>query len=73
MSIFRDPGPGVGPFVNQSDIKPGSDLMGLAPIGIRWEAKMGPKGKIKPAGDCPRSEFVLTHAMHNGQWHEVKS
>jgi hypothetical protein len=63
---------GEGPFVTRADIKSGTLLMGMAPIGIRWEAKMMPNGRIKPDGNCPPSEFSLTHALINRIWHEVR-
>ena len=63
--------PGDGPFLKREEIKPGARLCGLAPIGIQWWGKMGPKGIVRPDGDCPASEFALTHAIHDNRWHEV--
>lgn len=65
------PEPGKGPFVQRSAIPIGTELMGMAPIGVRWRAKMTSSGP-KPEGNCPRGEFVLTHAAIGGMWKEVR-
>lgn len=64
--------PGTGPFVELKDVPIGTRLMGLAPMGIRWAAKIGPKRKIRPEGNCPSCEFSVTHAWVKGAWMEVK-
>jgi hypothetical protein len=66
------PEPGTGPFIRLTEVKAGTALLGLAPIGIRWRATMGRDGKIKPEGDCPRGEFLPTHAYVQGVWQEIK-
>jgi hypothetical protein len=65
------PEPGTGPSVVRAAIPIGTDLLGLAPMGIRWRAKMTASGP-KPEGNCPRSEFVITHAAIGGMWKEVR-
>jgi len=35
-------------------------------------ATMGREGRIKPEGDCPRGEFLPTHAYVKGSWQEIK-
>ena len=52
----------VVPAIRLQDIPAGTRILGLAPIGIRWEGKMGRNGKIKPAGNCPRGEFAAMYA-----------
>ena len=67
------PEPGAGPSAARGTIRglpPGTKLLGLAPIGVRWCA-MVIKGRIKPAGNCPPGEFLVTHALIRGIWHEV--
>ena len=66
------PEPGAGPFITTSELKKGTRVLGLAPIGVRWRAVVKPSGGIKPEGNCPRSEFVPTHAQVGDQWFEIK-
>lgn len=55
------------------DVPVGSKIVGLAPIGIRWEAVMTKKG-VKPL-DWPKKistcEFVPCYAYVMGEWREV--
>ena len=70
----RLPVPGSGPFVTLRELRVGTNIMGMAPIGIRWRAtivlKNGQKA-CKPEGDCPSSEFLPTHAFVDGCWKEL--
>lgn len=50
-----------------AELPVGTRLRGLAPIGVRWEAVKTRDG-IRPAGNCPASEFVVTHAERGHWW-----
>ena len=62
--------PGEGPTVAFADIPRNTALRGMAPIGVPWHAVMK-NGQVRPDGNCPVGEFALTHAVVNGEWHEV--
>jgi hypothetical protein len=71
----RLPEPGIGPFVTLNSLKVGTNIMGMAPIGIRWRATIALKnGKkvCKPEGNCPAGEFLPTNAFVDGCWKELK-
>jgi len=65
------PEPGVGPFVVLADLPVGTCVLGMAPIGLRWRARIGKNG-LKPEGNCPLCEFAPTHAIVGGSWREIK-
>lgn len=50
----------------------GTRLLGMAPIGVQWEAEKTARGKLKPDGNCPPGEFCITHALVNGEWVECE-
>ena len=68
--FMRWPEPGTLPKIQRNEIPVGSTILGMAPIGIRWIAKMTKNG-IKPEGDCPRCEFVPCFASTPGGIKEV--
>jgi hypothetical protein len=55
------------------DVPVGSKILGLAPIGIRWEGTMTKNG-VRPkdwSRKVARCEFVPCYAYINGEWWEV--
>lgn len=68
---MRPPAPGEGPSVSRTTLVPGERLLGMAPIGVRWMATVNERGRIKPEGNCPASEFCLTHVWRQRGWMEV--
>lgn len=66
------PEPGVAPFVKLADLSKGTHVLGLAPIGVRWRAMVMGPSKLKPDGNCPRSEFVPTTALVKGVWVNIQ-
>lgn len=63
---------GEGPTIQWSNVPDGAALYGMAPIGVPWHA-VKKCGRVKPDGNCPRSEYALTHACVKGQWYEVST
>jgi hypothetical protein len=51
------PEPGTLPTIARAEIPIGARILGMAPMGVRWEAVMTKKG-IRPDGNCPPGEFV---------------
>ena len=66
------PEPGAGPFITLAELPKGACVLGLAPIGVRWRAKVVKPGVLKPEGNCPRSEFSPTNVCVGGKWFEIK-
>lgn len=66
------PEPGAGPFITLTELPKGTHVLGLAPIGIRWRAKVTGPNRLKPEGNCPRGEFSPTHACVQGKWYEIR-
>jgi hypothetical protein len=51
-----------------SDLPVGTRLRGMAPIGIEWDGTKTTAAHVKSDGNCPPSEFLITHAMRDGMW-----
>ena len=66
------PEPGAGPSVALTALATGVFVLGMAPCGIRWRAKVTGPGRLKLEGNCPRYEFVPTHAYVGGKWMEIR-
>lgn len=66
------PEPGIAPFVTVAELTKGTQVMGLAPIGVRWRGIVDKPGQIKPEGNCPRREFSPTCARVAGTWVNIK-
>jgi len=68
--VTRWPEPGALPKISISEIPAGSTVWGMAPLGIRWTARMTKSG-IRPDGNCPSGEFVPCYAEVVGELKEV--
>lgn len=57
----------TGRWLRWSEVPDGSELQGLAPIGVRWNGRKV-KGEAIPRKGCPRGEFAPTEAYLGTDW-----
>ncbi len=57
--------------ISREMVPVGAVVLGLAPIGIRWEAIALGNGKFRPDGNCPPREFAPCFALFDGKILEI--
>ena len=70
--MYQHPWPLSGnfPTIALNDVPPRTLILGLGPIGVRWEARKT-KDSLKPAGNCPTEEFLPCFALCKNQIYEI--
>lgn len=60
------------PTIGRHNIPAGTVILGLAPIGVRWEGRAMGNGRIKPNRGCPVREFAPLYALMNEGTHQIQ-
>jgi len=65
------PSPGTVPKIKLADVPNGAHILGMAPIGVRWEGTMR-NGVVCPDKGCPKGEFSPCYALLPDGWKEIE-